>query len=75
LGLDVYENEQQMFFYDHSETVLDDEVLSRLMTFPNVLITSHQAFFTEEALTKIAQVSFQNIDAFEKGTECPNYVE
>ena len=66
-GLDVYEEEEGVFFRDLSNRVLQDDVLARLLTFPNVLITSHQAFLTKEALAKIAQVTLENISAFERG--------
>ena len=65
LGLDVYEEEEDIFFEDLSSTVLQDDQLSRLLTFPNVIITSHQAFFTKEAMLKIAQVTLSNISRFE----------
>jgi D-lactate dehydrogenase len=61
VGLDVYEEEAGVFFEDLSGTVLADDELSRLLTFPNVLITSHQAFLTQEALTEIARVTTENI--------------
>jgi D-lactate dehydrogenase len=61
VGLDVYEEEAGVFFEDLSGTVLADDELSRLLTFPNVLITSHQAFLTQEALTEIARVTVENI--------------
>jgi D-lactate dehydrogenase len=62
----VYEGESEFFFSDHSGDVIRDDVFARLLTFPNVLITGHQAFFTEEALTSIAQVTIGNITSFEK---------
>ncbi len=65
LGLDVYEEEADLFFRDLSGEVIDDDIFARLLTFPNVLITGHQAFFTEEALTAIAATTLANIDAFE----------
>jgi D-lactate dehydrogenase len=65
LGLDVYEEEADLFFQDLSGEVLRDDVFARLLTFPNVLITGHQAFFTEDALTAIAETTLANIDAFE----------
>ena len=65
LGLDVYEEEEDVFFEDLSSIVLQDDQLSRLLTFPNVIITSHQAFFTKEAMLKIAQVTLSNISRFE----------
>jgi D-lactate dehydrogenase len=61
VGLDVYEEEAGVFFEDLSGTVLADDELSRLLTFPNVLITAHQAFLTQEALTEIARVTVENI--------------
>ncbi|MFO1463106.1 MAG: 2-hydroxyacid dehydrogenase [bacterium] len=72
LGIDVYEEEEGLFFEDHSEDVLRDDVIARLMTFPNVLITSHQAFLTREALTRIAETTAKNLECFEQGLECPN---
>ncbi len=72
--LDVYEEEGDYFFEDRSDVPLIDDVLARLLTFPNVLVTSHQAFFTREAIRNIAQVTLENIrDYFEKG-ELPNGV-
>lgn len=65
LGLDVYEEEADLFFRDLSDEVLHDDVFARLLTFPNVLITGHQAFFTEDALTAIASTTVANLDAFE----------
>ena len=56
LGLDVYEEEKGLFFEDHSSEVLQDDVIARLMTFQNVLITSHQAFLTDTALQHIAEI-------------------
>src|SRR5690606_36929423 len=66
-GLDVYEEEEGVFFEDLSDKVLQDDVLARLLTFPNVLVTSHQAFLTREALASIAQVTLDNVSAFERG--------
>jgi D-lactate dehydrogenase len=74
LGLDVYEEEADLFFEDHSDRVIQDDVLSRLLTFPNVLVTSHQAFFTETALTQIAEVTMGNLTAMEQGAELQNEV-
>jgi D-lactate dehydrogenase len=65
LGLDVYEEEEALFFEDFSDRFIDDDVFARLLTFPNVLITGHQAFFTAEALTAIAETTLANITAFE----------
>lgn len=67
LGLDVYEEEGDLFFEDHSNQLLQDDVFARLLTFPNVVITGHQAFFTREALTAIAQITLANITHFEQG--------
>ncbi|KPH66389.1 2-hydroxyacid dehydrogenase [Novosphingobium sp. ST904] len=66
VGLDVYEEEEDLFFEDLSEQVIRDDVFVRLMTFPNVLITGHQGFFTREAMTAIAGTTISNITAFEK---------
>ncbi len=67
LGLDVYEEEGPLFFEDRSARLIQDDVFSRLLTFPNVVITGHQAFFTREALRNIAETTIQNITAFETG--------
>ena len=67
LGLDVYEEEEQIFFEDHSGLILGDDVFARLLTFPNVIITGHQAFFTQEALLNIAATTIDNITRFENG--------
>jgi D-lactate dehydrogenase len=64
LALDVYEEESELFFRDHSAEIIRDDLFARLLTFPNVLITGHQAFFTQEALTNIAEITLANIDAF-----------
>lgn len=64
LGIDVYEEEAHLFFRDLSDVVLQDDVFARLLTFQNVLITGHQAFFTVEALTAIAETTIDNVDAF-----------
>jgi len=63
LGIDVYEQEEKLFFTDHSEDIIQDDTIQRLMSFPNVLVTAHQAFFTNEALTQIALVTFNNIES------------
>ncbi len=63
-GLDVYEEEDRYFFEDFSSEVLQDDVLARLLTFPNVLITAHQAFFTQEALENISNTTLENIRAY-----------
>jgi len=63
-GLDVYEEEADYFFEDFSSTIMKDDVLARLISFPNVLVTSHQAFFTEEALTNIATTTLENVRSY-----------
>jgi len=75
LGLDVYEQETDLFFEDLSNHVIQDDVFQRLLTFPNVLITGHQAFFTEEALKNIAETTIGNITDFEQGRPCPNQID
>jgi D-lactate dehydrogenase len=65
LGLDVYEEEEGLFFEDHSEDILQDDTIARLLSFRNVLITSHQAFLTDTALHNIADITVQNLDGFE----------
>lgn len=65
LGIDVYEEEGDLFFKDLSSEILDDEVFARLLTFPNVLITGHQGFFTREALANIADTTIANLTGFE----------
>lgn len=72
--LDVYEEEGEYFFEDFSDTGVSDDILARLLTFPNVLVTSHQAFFTKEALTNIAATTFSNIEAFRKAEALDNEV-
>ncbi|CAG8867289.1 D-lactate dehydrogenase [Pseudomonas fluorescens] len=67
LGLDVYEEEAQLFFEDRSDLPLQDDVLARLLTFPNVIITAHQAFLTREALAAIAQTTLDNISRWAAG--------
>lgn len=67
LGLDVYEEEADIFFADRSDQPLQDDVLARLLTFPNVIITAHQAFLTREALAGIAQTTLSNIAAWQAG--------
>jgi D-lactate dehydrogenase len=74
LGLDVYEQEAELFFENLSDQIIQDDIFERLMTFPNVLVTAHQAFFTQEALQNIAETTLQNISDFENGRDCPNRV-
>ena len=69
VGLDVYEEEEGKFFEDLSGQIMDDDVLARLLTFPNVLVTAHQAFLTAEALEEIARVTTENITAFTSGAQ------
>jgi D-lactate dehydrogenase len=72
LGLDVYEEEEALFFEDLSSHVIQDDVFARLLTFPNVIVTAHQAFFTREALRAITQTTLDNISAFEQGRRSGN---
>ena len=74
LGLDVYEEEAGLFFEDLSARIILDDVLMRLLTFPNVLITAHQGFFTEDALRQIAETTLANVTAFERGQPLPHPV-
>lgn len=74
LGLDVYEQEGDLFFQDLSDRVRQDDVFERLLTFPNVVITGHQGFFTVEALASIANTTLRNISRFEAGEPCQNDV-
>lgn len=67
LGLDVYEEEADLFFEDLSDTIVDDDLFARLMTFPNVVVTGHQAFFTREALEAIARTTIDNLSAIDSG--------
>lgn len=71
LGIDVYEQEEKIFFKDLSEIVIPDDKISLLMSFPNVLVTAHQAYFTDNALTQIAQTTIQNLSDFEMGVISP----
>jgi len=72
LGIDVYEQEDKLFFRDLSESLIPDEQILRLMSFPNVLITAHQGFFTTEALTEIAETTLQNLRDAENGSKTQN---
>jgi D-lactate dehydrogenase len=74
LAIDVYELESKLFYQDHSGDIIDDDVFQRLMTFPNVLVTGHQGFFTKEALTQISEVTLENMECFVNGTECSNRI-
>ncbi len=74
LALDVYEEEADLFFEDLSNQVIQDDIFARLLTFPNVIITGHQAFFTRNALQNIAETTLANISDVEQGRTCPNAV-
>ena len=74
VGLDVYEEETPNVFEDRSDEILEHSTTARLLSFPNVMITSHQGFFTEEALRAIAETTLQNALDFEAGKETPNIV-
>ncbi|MGV0025973.1 2-hydroxyacid dehydrogenase [Phormidesmis priestleyi] len=74
LALDVYEQESDLFFEDLSNQIIQDDLFERLLTFPNVLITAHQAFFTKEALQNIAETTLSNISEYQQGKECVNQV-
>jgi D-lactate dehydrogenase len=73
--MDVYEEEDGLFFEDHSDEIVQDDVIARLMTFNNVLITSHQAFLTDTALKNIADTTIFNLDCFESGKASGNEVQ
>ena len=73
-GLDVYEEEGDYFYEDKSDKIIDDDVLARLLSFNNVIVTSHQAFFTKEALHNIADTTLRNIKDFEEGRPLVNEV-
>lgn len=72
--LDVYEEESELFFEDNSNLIVNDDTLALLMTMPNVIVTSHQAFFTKEALLNIAETTMRNIDEYLKLGKCENEV-
>ena len=74
-GLDVYEEESEYFYEDMSDLVIDDDILARLLSFNNVIVTSHQAFFTKEALSNIAQTTLENIKDFVEGKPLLNEVK
>ena len=75
LGIDVYEQEENLFFKDLSESIIQDDVIERLMGFHNVLITPHQGFFTKEAMTQIAMTTIKNFSDFENGLPLENEVK
>jgi D-lactate dehydrogenase len=72
LGIDVYEQEEKLFFNDLSGKVIEDDIIMRLISFPNVLVTAHQGFFTHEALTQIATITLDNIANLAQGKELLN---
>lgn len=74
-GMDVYEKEHGLFFEDHSGDLLQDELFARLTTLPNVLITGHQAFLTDTALSNICQTTLHNLDCFAKGLTSGNELD
>jgi len=74
LGIDVYEQEENLFAKDLSDTIIHDDLILQLMAFPNVLITAHQAYLTAEALAEIARITLQNVDAFAKGVYLENQI-
>jgi len=73
-GLDVYEEETELFFEDFSSEIIDDDILARLVSLPNVIITSHQAFLTDEALKNIAEITLKNLDNFFNGINSENEI-
>ncbi|MGL6194166.1 MAG: 2-hydroxyacid dehydrogenase [Thermoguttaceae bacterium] len=75
LGLDVYEEEADFFFEDYSDKVIKDDHLARILLFPNVVVTGHQAYFTSEAMQGIVQMTLENIAAFENGTTPPGEID
>ena len=74
LGIDVYEQEENLFYKDLSESIIQDDFILRLNSFPNVLITAHQAYFTKEAMAEITMTTLNNIAAFQKGKALINEV-
>ncbi|MYM71881.1 2-hydroxyacid dehydrogenase [Duganella sp. FT134W] len=74
LAIDVYEQEANLFFQDLSSTIICDDVIQRLVSFPNVIVTGHQAFFTEEAIGQIMQTTIDSISAFERGEALVNRI-
>ncbi len=74
VGLDVYEEEEELFYEDRSNEIMTDDMLARLVTFPNVLVTSHQGYFTKEAMQEIAHVTMENAKALEEGRDNGNEV-
>lgn len=75
LGIDVYEQEEGLFFHNLQEEIIDDDTLALIMSFPNVLVTAHQAFFTREALDEITRTTLQNIKDFDAGISNNNQIK
>lgn len=74
LGIDVYEQEEKLFFHNLQDEIIHDDTIMRLMSFPNVLVTAHQGFFTDEALTQIAQTTIRSINDFEQNKPLANKI-
>ena len=74
LAIDVYEEEERLFFEDHSADIVQDDIFARLLTLPNVIVTGHQAFFTDRALRDIATTTLENIALFERSGTVSNRV-
>lgn len=74
LAIDVYEEEEKLFFRDLSDYVIRDDQIAQLMIFPNVLITAHQGFFTKESMEEITRITLKNFEDFEKGNDSENDV-
>jgi D-lactate dehydrogenase len=74
LAIDVYEQEASLFFRDLSDTIVADDILQRLITFPNVIVTGHQAFLTREAVTTICATTLQSVTEFETGGALSNQI-
>ncbi len=73
-GLDVYEEETELFFEDYSDEIIKDDILSTLISMPNVIVTSHQAFLTREALSSIAETTMKNLKDFFNGKKLENEI-
>ena len=75
LAIDVYEQEADLFFRDLSNTIVADDVFQRLLSFPNVIVTGHQAFFTEEAITTICETTINSVSEFAEGRPLTNEIK
>jgi len=75
LGIDVYEQEEKVFFQDLSGEIMKDDDLAKLLMYPNVLVTGHQAYFTEEALNAIYSITINNINEFSETGNCKNEIK